>query len=651
MNALSISVVKRDAKDDLLVQTEKLRKLAADEIEKLKAAGKHELAAGIEKLDKIVIDLETQLQGLNPQTAIGKGLLAVVEAGLKRVETAMEAEIKKLSGSFYADDELAKLLAQLEEAKKSLSGSDTIEALKKKIEEEMKKAMGGFYYADDVKEQLIIQSEKLRKLAADEIEKLKAAGKHELAFGLEKLDKVVMDLETQLHALNPQTEIGKGLLAVLEAGLKKAETAMEAEIKKLSGSFFADEKKDDLLAQTDKLKKLAADEIAKLKAEGKMVLAAGIEKLDKTLVDIETQLKGLNPQTEVGKGLLAIVEAGLKKVETALEAEIKKLSGGFFADEKKDELLAQTDKLKKLAADEIAKLKAEGKQVLAAGIQKLDKTLVDLETQLKGLNPQTEVGKGLLAIVEAGLKKVETALEAEIKKLSGGFFADEKKDDLLAQTDKLKKLAADEIAKLKAEGKMVLAAGIEKLDKTLVDIETQLKGLNPQTEVGKGLLAVVEAGLKKVETALEAEIKKLSGGFFADEKKDELLAQTDKLKKLAADEIAKLKAEGKVVLAAGIQKLDKTLVDLETQLKGLNPQTEVGKGLLAIVEAGLKKVETALEAEIKKLSGGFYADDELEKLKAQLEDELKKMGSTSPVIDDIRAKIEAELKKMAGGFF
>jgi predicted nucleic acid-binding Zn-ribbon protein len=120
---------------------------------------------------------------------------------------------------------------------------------------------------------------------------------------------------------------------------------------------------------------------------------------------------------------------------------------------------------------------------------------------------------------------------------------------------------------------------------------------------------------------------------------------------LAADEIAKLKAEGKVVLAAGIQKLDKTLVDLETQLKGLNPQTEVGKGLLAIVEAGLKKVETALEAEIKKLSGGFYADDELEKLKAQLEDELKKMGSTSPVIDDIRAKIEAELKKMAGGFF
>jgi predicted nucleic acid-binding Zn-ribbon protein len=73
--------------------------------------------------------------------------------------------------------------------------------------------------------------------------------------------------------------------------------------------------------------------------------------------------------------------------------------------------------------------------------------------------------------------------------------------------------------------------------------------------------------------------------------------------------------------------------------------------LLEIVEAVLKKVETALEAEIKKLSGGFYADDELEKLKAQLEDELKKMGSTSPVIDDIRAKIEAELKKMAGGFF
>jgi division protein CdvB (Snf7/Vps24/ESCRT-III family) len=94
------------------------------------------------------------------------------------------------------------------------------------------------------------------------------------------------------------------------------------------------------------------------------------------------------------------------------------------------------------------------------------------------------------------------------------------------------------------------------------------------------------------------------------------------------------------------------IVDLDTQLHALNPQTEVGKGLLGILEIGLKKAETALEAEIKKLSGSFYADDdELEKLKAKLEEEKKNMGAGSKIVDDIEAKIEADLKKMAGGFF
>jgi exonuclease VII large subunit len=335
------------------------------------------LAAELEKADKTIIDLETQLKNLNPTTDVGKGLLLVVEAGLKKVETAVEAEIKKLSGSFYeGDDELAKILAKLEEEKKNLSGSDELEALKKKIEEEMKKAMGGSYYADEAVEKLMIESERLRKLATDEIAKLKAEGKHALAAELEIADKTLIDLETQLKNLNPTTEVGKGLLLVVEAGLKKVETKIEDEIKKLSGSFFADDKKDVLLAESEKLKKVVADEIAKLEGEGKHVLAAELEKADKTIIDLETQLKNLNPTTDVGKGLLLVVEAGLKKVETAVEAEIKKLSGSFYEGD-----------------DELEKLKAK------------------LEEEKKNMGADSPV-----------IEDIRAKIEAELKKLAGGFF-------------------------------------------------------------------------------------------------------------------------------------------------------------------------------------------------------------------------------------
>jgi hypothetical protein len=93
VNALSFS--------DLLVQTAKLKKLAADEMAKLEAQGKQALAGNLQKLDKVVIDLEAQIQALSQK---GKNeSLGLFETALNKLETDMEAEIKKLSGSLYFD--------------------------------------------------------------------------------------------------------------------------------------------------------------------------------------------------------------------------------------------------------------------------------------------------------------------------------------------------------------------------------------------------------------------------------------------------------------------------------------------------------------------------------------------------------------------
>jgi hypothetical protein len=47
-----------------------------------------------------------------------------------------------------------------------------------------------------------------------------------------------------------------------------------------------------------------------------------------------------------------------------------------------------------------------------------------------------------------------------------------------------------------------LSAPLERLDKTLIDIEVQMKGLNLKTEVGKEKLSNLEKALKEVETKL-----------------------------------------------------------------------------------------------------------------------------------------------------
>lgn len=271
--------------------------------------------------------------------------------------------------------------------------------------------------------------------------------------------------------------------------------------------------KEDLLKQADNLKTLAADALTKLKAEGKTLLAAGLERAEKYLLDIDSQLKNLNPSSELGKILLSALEILLKKAEESLEAEIKKLSSSFYADDLKTELLKQAGALRILAENEMTKLKSEGKVLLATGLEFVDKFIVDLETQLEKLNTTTELGKTALAGLEALLKKAETELQAEIKKLSGSFYETDLKAELLKQADNLKKLAEDEIAKLKADGKTLLATGLESAEKLLLDIDTQLRNLNPTSELGKILLNSLEILLKSAEEKLEAEIKKLSASF------------------------------------------------------------------------------------------------------------------------------------------
>ncbi|MEH1815620.1 MAG: hypothetical protein V7K26_27430 [Nostoc sp.] len=70
----------------------------------------------------------------------------------------------------------------------------------------------------------------------------------------------------------------------------------------------------------------------------------------------------------------------------------------------------------------------------------------------------------------------------------------------LDDIDYLKELSDSELVAIVGGAKMVLAEGIKNLEAHLVDLESQLEKLNPQTEVGKGLLKSLETLVKGAET-------------------------------------------------------------------------------------------------------------------------------------------------------
>ena len=438
---------------------------------------------------------------------------------------------------------------------------------------------------------------------------MRAEGKLALAAGLEKADKLVEEIGGQIVKVNPTTEVGKALLATLEATLEKAKTKVEEEIKKLSGSFYADvDIKALALKQVGQIYdqlQTAVEALVKTHSMGKKQLTNGLVDAIQILKSADEKVKALKLTTDDGKIFVQTDDKLITIAIDILEADLKKLRGTYFeADANKEALLKAVSDVLDGAEKLIAKTKKEDKFALVVGLTKIVAIFKEIQPQFKAIEATTSLTKPIFDGITDLVTEGETYLEAELKSVSGGFYDETVKDELKTQLDNLKKQAQEAIAKLMGQGKTVLAEEVKKLETHLVDLEAQLEKLNPTTEVGKALLKGLEALVKAAETKLEEEIKKLSGSYF-DATQDELKKQVDDLKNQAKEAIEKLKAQGKTAVAEGIKKLETHLVDLESQLEKLNPSTEVGKSLLKALETLVKGAETKLEEEIKKLSGTF----------------------------------------------
>jgi uncharacterized membrane protein YeiB len=367
------------------------------------------------------------------------------------------------------------------------------------------------------REELLRRAEDLEIRAKAEVEKLRDAGKTLEVAQLEREERVIATLATELRNAHAGGVLGEARLRALETSLTLAESRLEAELRRLEGSTGGVTKRDvkaDLLLKTAELLTKSNGVITLLESQGKPLLAAGVKTVEKFVMDIEKHLEALHPTSELGKMALTALEGLLKTAETKLEDELKKLGGAVQT--KRDlqgELLTKAAELLTKSNGVIALLESQGKPLLAAGIKTVEKFIIDIENHLKNLHPSSEIGKLALTSLEGLLKTAEDKLEAELKKIGSAVVKRDVKADLLTKTAELLTKSNGIISLLESQGKPLLAAGVKTIEKFVIDIEQHLQALHPTSELGKMALSALEGLLKTAENKLEDELKKISGAF------------------------------------------------------------------------------------------------------------------------------------------
>lgn len=152
-------------------------------------------------------------------------------------------------------------------------------------------------------------------------------------------------------------------------------------------------------------------------------------------------------------------------------------------------------------------------------------------------------------------------------------------DKILAESDKLVKAAEEVIDKLRRENK---TTSIDYFHQLIIKVHVSESSVRSDliTVYGEKQLADDMKKLKKAKEILEKAMKAYSVKYFDEEFKDEVLIECQKLEIEAQEVVDKLKKKGKAKSAEGVRVIEKNLIDIETQLKSLNPKTEFGKSLL-----------------------------------------------------------------------
>jgi len=373
------------------------------------------------------------------------------------------------------------------------------------------KSIGTVFEDDAFETQLVKEVSDLYDNAIKAIDTLAKTGKDKLIDGLEKAITFVKSIGTKVDALKPDTDYGKGVIALVDNLVKKGEALLQKELDNAkAGTTDHGNSKDDLIKEVKTLYEQAKAAFEALEKSDKKTLKEALTAIIAVGKQVQEEFKKLKPDTDVGKAVFDGVSKLFDDVVAFLKEQLKSLGSYYEDDEIEAQLVKEVSDLYDNAIKAIDTLAKTGKDKLVDGLEKAITFVKSIGTKVDALKPDTVYGKGVIELVDKLVTKGNELLENELKNAKAGITKHgDSKDELVKEIKDLYEKAKAAFDALEQTEKKVLKEALTKIVEVGKQVQTEFKTLKPDTDVGKAVFDGVSKLFDEVIAFLELKLKSL----------------------------------------------------------------------------------------------------------------------------------------------
>jgi hypothetical protein len=418
----------------------------------------------------------------------------------------------------------------------------------------------------------------LYALATTEIANLTAANRTQ---DIAILQREEAELASVLSAL--QNATSQADLQALEQRVGEAEFRLFEELLRLARP---EAYRRLLLRIAEDLSVRIVVEIRNLQRANRTLEAVGLRAEEQELILLDVEVRDAVTNEE-----LAQLEARLRRIEGRVYDELVRL--GLRTSRRRRDLrsdvLARANELINITNTAIAAFRRQNRTTAVTLLQNAERELQALVVELNNATANaTNLGQ-----LEGRLIVAEFQLAADLRRLGRPIDINEWRDLLITRAEGLQAWAVVQIAA--ARNRSVEVARVEELERAVVTLVGLLRNATLRSD-----LEALEDRLNTVEENLIVELRAIGAPLIP---RDQIVALERRAEELAIRlliEIRRLFAEGRTLLAEGLQVEERNLVDLDVELRvALTPER------IARIETRLTEAENRVAAELARIASSF----------------------------------------------
>jgi hypothetical protein len=412
----------------------------------------------------------------------------------------------------------------------------------------------------------------LLQVASNEVRVLKEEGRPLSAEGLQLEETRLLELLVELRAAESTGQAERRL----EERLQETEDRLAAELKKLGKDFVTQQEKQEILRRAQELLVSASNAIRILRQENKTLLAEGLIRQETIVIELEVQLRAAQDPKAIRE-----LEGMLRNVEQQVAFELRQLGRGLKKRDLRDDLIARAKELLNRANAEVKQLTSENRTQAAELIAREEKNITEIVQQLQKATVESEI-----RALEQRLGQQEMRLYMDLRRLGRPVNTQELKELLTRRAQQLTTNANEAIKALRQQNR---TQEVQVLEREVQAIDVLVAELKNATQ---------EADLRRVEEQLGMAEFRLFGELI--QELQLLIRRAEELAVRATIEIRKLREEGKGLLAEGLEREERYLIELDVELRTASTPEQVRR-----LAERLAAAEQRVQQELRQLGRSF----------------------------------------------